>query len=71
MVFLVRLFCNFGVRRITNRKTVRVDRLVYLPVLGALIVVWITIAAFTLPQADKTSRMRSSDRPQLQMSSGS
>jgi diguanylate cyclase (GGDEF)-like protein/PAS domain S-box-containing protein len=36
--------------KITNRKTVRVDRLVYLPVLGALIVVWITIAAFTLTE---------------------
>jgi diguanylate cyclase (GGDEF)-like protein/PAS domain S-box-containing protein len=39
-----------GVRRIKNRKTVRVDLLVYLPVLGALIVVWITIAAFTLTE---------------------
>jgi hypothetical protein len=52
MVFMVRIFCNFffGVRRITSRKTARVDRLVYLPVPGALIVVWITIAAFTLTE---------------------
>jgi diguanylate cyclase (GGDEF)-like protein/PAS domain S-box-containing protein len=38
---------SLGVGRISKQKTVRVDRLVYLPVLGALIVVWCTIAVFT------------------------
>jgi diguanylate cyclase (GGDEF)-like protein/PAS domain S-box-containing protein len=41
---------RFGVRRIKGRKALRVDRLVYLPVLAALIVVWITISVFTVTE---------------------
>jgi diguanylate cyclase (GGDEF)-like protein/PAS domain S-box-containing protein len=41
---------RFGVRRIKGQTILRVDRLVYLPVLAALIVVWITIIAFTVTE---------------------
>jgi hypothetical protein len=41
---------RFGDRRIKGQKILRVDRLVYLPVLAALIVVWITIIAFTVTE---------------------
>jgi hypothetical protein len=41
---------RIGVRSINTPRAVRVDRLVYLPVLGAMIVVWITIAAFAVTE---------------------
>jgi diguanylate cyclase (GGDEF)-like protein/PAS domain S-box-containing protein len=45
-----KLRSGFGVETINKPKSVRVDRLVYLPVLGSLIVIWITIATFTVSE---------------------